>query len=40
VGGGDEEDWEVGCDREGEVIKVKDGRLRLYEVDLDESCCS
>jgi len=37
---GDEEDWEVGCDGEGEVIKVKDGRLRLYQVDLDESCCS
>jgi hypothetical protein len=34
------EDWEVGCEGEGEVIEVKDGRLRLYEVDLDDSCSS
>lgn len=40
MGGGDVEDWEVGCEGEGEVIEVKDGRLRLYEVDLDDPCSS
>jgi hypothetical protein len=40
VGGGDEEDWEVGHHGEGEVIEIKTVRLRLYEVDLDEPCSS